>query len=271
MHCQIIAIYNNKGGAAKTVTAVNLAAIWAAEGKRILLIDLDAQANATSYLGCAGQEPTVGDMLRGRCSLDQAICQSRWSHLDLIPAQPGLSEDLAFLRLDELGVPQQLLRNAVVESELDYDYILLDCPPAIDLATANALALADWLLLPCTADDFALQGVARTLQALRRANRGRQGRALELLRLVICNRGREKLIQEHNIREIEKSGLPLAQTQIRRSKYVPESLTEQRPLVHYAKQSQPCTDYQALARELAELLEASVESGAAGPEALAKC
>lgn len=249
-----IAVYTHKGGAAKTVTAVNLAAIWAREGQRVLLIDLDAQSNASSYLDCGQVLHHVGDVLMGRCQLDEAICQTRWEQLHVLPSKPELSEDLAFLRLDELGAPQHYLQAALEESKLDFDYILLDCPPAIDLATANALAAADYVLLPCTADDFALQGMARTLSAIRRANRGRFGTKLELLRIVICNRGQEKNITEHNIRAIQELDLPLARTHIRRAKYVPESITEHNPLIHYAPQSKPCQDYLALAGELVEAL-----------------
>lgn len=163
---RVIAITNQKGGVGKTTTCVNLASALAESGRRVLLIDLDPQGNAT--MGCGinsrEQEITSGDLILSDCSLEEATLRVTNMKFDLVPANSSLTA--AEVRLMDLIGREQRLRKALEEARSDYQYILLDCPPALNLLTVNALTASDGVLIPIQCEYYALEGLASLLETV---------------------------------------------------------------------------------------------------------
>ena len=162
---RIIAVTNQKGGVGKTTTSVNLSACIAAEGKRVLLIDIDPQGNATSGLGQSGKgEYSVYDVLIGDAAVRDAIIKTGVAELDLLPATISLAG--AEIELVDIPKREQLLKSALGAVGADYDYIMMDCPPSLGLLTLNALTAADSILIPIQCEYYALEGVGQLMNTL---------------------------------------------------------------------------------------------------------
>ncbi len=161
---RVVAIANQKGGVGKTTTAVNLAAALAALGKRVLVVDLDPQGNATTGLGGEkGRWPNVYHLLLEEADL-AAVAQS-WGALSLVAA----SADLAALELELAGKEGREFRlRRTLQQTQDWDYVFIDCPPSLGLLTLNALVAADRVLIPMQCEYFALEGLTQLLDTLRR-------------------------------------------------------------------------------------------------------
>ncbi len=167
---RIIAVANQKGGVGKTTTAVNLAAALADTGRRVLLVDLDPQGNATMAAGVDKREaqPSNCEVLLGEVDARAAIHVSRGG-FDLLPSNTDLIA--AEMQLMDLPERESRLKQALATLASDYQYILIDCPPSLSLLTLNALAAADAVLVPMQCEYFALEGIAAltdTLAAVRR-------------------------------------------------------------------------------------------------------
>jgi chromosome partitioning protein len=168
---RIVAVANQKGGVGKTTTAVNLATAFAERGRRVLVIDLDPQANATTGLGVdENLTATSYELLLGEVALATASIASAVARLDVLPASPDLAA--AEIELSDRPRREFLLTQALRGHVAGYDDVLIDCPPSLNLLTINALTAADGILVPLQCEFYALAGLAQLMGTIERVQRG---------------------------------------------------------------------------------------------------
>ncbi|USS87090.1 ParA family protein [Fructilactobacillus cliffordii] len=162
----IIALANQKGGVGKTTTAVNLGADLASAGKRVLIVDSDAQGNATSGVGISKQsiQHDVYDVLVNEAPLDSVIMQTQHKGLDIVPATIQLSG--AEIELTPQMARETRLKNALGAVDDQYDFVLIDCPPSLGLITINAFTASDSILIPVQSEYYALEGLSQLLNTV---------------------------------------------------------------------------------------------------------
>jgi chromosome partitioning protein len=167
---RIVAVANQKGGVGKTTTAVNLATAFAAQGRRVVVVDLDPQANATTGLGVAeGLPATSYELLLGEIALEAAIVESAVPGLAVVPASPDLAA--AEIELGRRPRREFLLAQAMRTKVGAYDDVIIDCPPSLNLLTINALTAADSVLVPLQCEFYALAGLAQLIGTIERVQR----------------------------------------------------------------------------------------------------
>ena len=165
---RVIAVANQKGGVGKTTTAINLATALAAVGRKVVIFDLDPQGNASTGLGIDREKRLVSsyDVLTGSATVERAISSSDIPGLDVLPSTIELSG--AELELVDLERRSHRLQDAMTEGMLDYDYVLIDCPPSLGLLTLNAMVAADAVLVPLQCEFFALEGLSQLMSTIER-------------------------------------------------------------------------------------------------------
>ncbi len=163
---RIIAIANQKGGVGKTTTAINLSASLASLGKKVLALDLDPQGNMTSGLGVDKDEveSSVYDLIIGEAEIEECICKEVIENLDVLPSNINLSA--AEIELIGVDDKEYIIKNAMESVKDNYDFIIIDCPPALSMLTINAMTTANSVLVPIQCEYYALEGLSQLIHTI---------------------------------------------------------------------------------------------------------
>ncbi|MCB1675432.1 MAG: ParA family protein [Halioglobus sp.] len=268
---RIIAIANQKGGVGKTTTCVNLAASLAAMQQRVLLVDLDPQGNATMGSGIDkyAVQRSIYDVLVHHTPVSQAVCATGESGFDVLPANGDLTA--AEVELLELEHRERRLRSALREAAGNYDYVLIDCPPSLNMLTLNGLVAADGVIIAMQCEYYALEGLTALMSTIARIaetlNRGLQ---LEgILRTMYDPRN--SLTNEVSAQLHEHFGEKVYRTVVPRNVRLAEAPSHGVPAMYYDKYSRGSKAYLALAGEIVrreEKLAAARQPHTAQPEPL---
>ena len=251
---RIVAVANQKGGVGKTTTAINLATALAAAGHRVLLIDLDAQGNASTGLGIERKARAVTsyELILGEAELESAVVATDIPRLFIVPA----SQDLAGADLELTARERRefLLSRAIRSRVGDYDEVLVDCPPSLNLLTINALAAADSVLVPLQCEFYALEGLSQLLHTIERVQRALNPR-LDLQGIVLT-----MYDQRNNLCDLVAAdvrghlGAKVFDTMIPRNVRIAEAPSHGKPVLIY---DHGCAGSQAYIRLAAEVLRRS--------------
>lgn len=249
MQGRVIAIANQKGGVGKTTTAVNLSACMAAAGRRVLLIDIDPQGNATSGLGIDKNacSKTVYEVLLGTLSIRDAIAETGVDRLHLIPANKNLVG--ALVELVDMEGREYRLRSALQSVLEEYDSVYIDCPPALNLLTINALAAADGVLVTLQCEYYALEGLSELLNTIQLVH-DTLNPQLELNGVVFTMYQHTNLANQvmDNVRAY--LGDKVYDTVIPRNVTLAEAPSFGQPVIYYDLKSSGAKAYLALTREV---------------------
>lgn len=249
---KIVAIANQKGGVAKTTTAINLAAGLAEQGRRVLVVDMDPQGNASTGLGVDQDKrsKTVYDLLLGESDPAQVIVSTSTKNLDLIPSTTELSS--SDVQLYNISKRVFLLRDSLAHAEITqsaYDYVLIDCPPSLNLLTVNSLVAAHSVLIPLQSEFFALEGLSQLMLTIReiRQTANPALRVEGVLMTMFDQRNNLSLQVEKDARDT-LGGL-VYQTMIPRNVRLSEAPSFSVPVLEYDSASKGAQAYRAFTQE----------------------
>lgn len=245
---QVIAVINQKGGVGKTTTTVNMGAYLVKLGKSVLVVDADPQGNATSGLGIdkANAQYTTYDILLAKTPLASSIVETPLEGLAIVPANANLAG--AEIELVEQPNREQCLKNALESAA--YDYVLIDCPPALGLLTINALTAAHWVIIPVQAEYYALEGLSQLLDVMQKVRQG-LNTDLELLGVVATMYDSRTTLAENVYAELKKHfGAKLFNTVIPRNIRLAEAPSYGKTIHEHDKWSKGARAYKQLAKEV---------------------
>ena len=264
MPTKVIAVANQKGGVGKTTTSVNVAACLAANGQRILLLDLDPQANATSGVGLEKREgASAYAALLGESPLDERIKATSYERLSIVPSEVDMCG--AEVELSRLDNHLHRLKNALtpVAESGEFDLIMIDCPPALGILTLNVFAAADWLLIPLQCEYYALEGISMINRVMGQLRDSGVNPNLEILGVVMTMfDGRTRLAAQvvHEVRQ--HFGELVCETLIPRTTRLAEAPSFGKPIIYYDKYSAGASAYEVLTEELQKRIRSRMEVAA---------
>ena len=256
MPTRVIAVANQKGGVGKTTTAVNLAACLAAVGKRVLLFDLDPQANATSGLGLEKVEgASAYKPLLGEGSLLEKIQKTPYEQLEVIPSEVDMcGADIELARVENHLHRVKLALQPVLESGR-FDVVVIDCPPSLGVLTLNAFAAAESLLVPLQCEYYALEGISMITRLLNQLRETGVNPGLELLGVVMTMFDGRTNLSHQVVNEVRQHfGDTVFETVIPRTTRLAEAPSFGKPIIYYDKYSAGAAAYEVLTQDLLKRL-----------------
>ena len=254
---RVIAICNQKGGVGKTTTAMNLSAYLAMRGKRTLLVDFDPQFNATVGVGARhAPDETIYHILLAGQQYERVIKRTYLANFDIIPASSDLAG--ALIELVELPDREMYLRNFINSIRIQYDFIIIDLGPSLNLLTINGLMAADEVLIPIQCEYYSLEGLSQLLETIELV-RNNLGHPIKIAGAVLTMYDkREKLSREVGKEIRRRFPHYVYDVEIPRSVALAEAPSFQKPIMLYAPQSPGALAYERLAEELIAQVESAI-------------
>ena len=247
---RVIAIANQKGGVGKTTTTINLSSCLAELGQKVLVVDTDPQGNTTSGLGIDKENanPTVYQLMIGECKTKDCLIHTEFERLDVIPS----NVNLAGAEIDLIGIEDReyILKNALADIRNEYDFVILDCPPSLNMLTVNAMTAADTVLVPIQCEYYALEGLSQLMHTISLVQK-RLNPELEIEGVVFTMydaRTNLSLQVVENVKENLKQ--TIYKTIIPRNVRLAEAPSHGLPINYYDSKSAGAESYRLLAEEV---------------------
>lgn len=245
-----LCIANRKGGVSKTTTAVNLSSILAEKGKSVLLVDLDPQANATDNLGISSEtlELSAYDIIAKNRSMEEVIINTNFG-VDLVPS----SSELASAELEVAGRinRENIISDAIINSNIDYDFIVFDLPPNLGLLSINGLVASDEVIIPVDIGKFSLSGIGDLLEIISLIRKSKLNSHLDVLGVLMTKVDYRTNIGKEMERILKESvGDKVFKTKIRQNVRIAECQANQKPINHFDKNSSGYREYLQFTEEV---------------------
>lgn len=254
-----IAVANQKGGVGKTTTCVNVTYALKKRGRRVLLLDCDPQGNSTSGMGVDKQSsPNCYDMLINGVPAADCVCRTKWG--DVLPANRNLSG--CSVELVDAEAREYVMKRALEPLLDEYDYILIDCPPSLELLTVNALVAANSVLIPVQCEYYALEGIADLMRSIQLCNR-RLNPELTVQGIVMTMYDARTRLSDQVVAEVRRFfGKKVYKTMIPRNVRLSEAPSHRKPAIAYDKESKGARAYLHLAGEIIKREEKAARAAA---------
>ncbi|MCL2633419.1 MAG: ParA family protein [Oscillospiraceae bacterium] len=250
----IITVANQKGGVAKTTTVINLSAALGQAGKKVLVIDLDPQGNATTGYGIRANEKkqlklTTYNVIMGESRPAEAIRETRFKNVSLMPATQELAE--AEIRLPRLEQKTLQLRKAILQIKDDYDVIIIDTLPSLGVLALNGLVACDYIIIPMQCEPYSLEGVAELFATVKRIQKS-VNKSLKIMGIVFTMTDKRLTVNREVIKKIRNTFPPnvIFKTEIPRNVKIAEAPSHGEPIIYYEPTSKGALAYYALAKEI---------------------
>jgi len=247
---KIIAFANQKGGVGKTTTCINLAAYIAIMGRKVLIVDMDPQGNATSGVGIEKRSglKTIYNVIDGDCNIEEAILETEIENLDIVPASVDLAG--AEIELVQMVAREKIVKNILYQIVKNYDYIFIDCPPSLGLLTVNALTASNSIIIPIQCEFFALEGLSQLMNTIRLIKR-HLNPDLDVEGVILTMKdNRSNLIAEVSGEIVKFFGKKVFDTFIPRNIRLAEAPSHGKPIATYDSGSKGANAYLNLAEEV---------------------